>query len=59
MCLIALDPEQVKYFTHRAYETFKKTNGMLDDNSTMVMNMVAINFLIYAYLHNFDKKDYQ
>lgn len=59
MCLIALDSEQVKYFTHKAYETFKKTNGILDANSTTIMSMLAINFLIYAYLHNFDKKDYQ
>lgn len=59
MCLIALDPEQVKYFTHKAYETFKKTNGILDINSTTIMSMLATNFLIYAYLHNFAKKDYQ
>ena len=59
MAFIILKPDEVKYFTHRAYSIFKKSKGIVNDQVTNCVNSLAVNFLIYAYIHNFDKGEYQ
>lgn len=59
MAFIVLKPDEVKYFTHRAYSIFKKSKGIVNDQVTNSVNSLAVNFLIYAYIHNFDKREYQ
>lgn len=56
---IILKPDEVKYFTHRAYSIFKKSKGMMNAQVTTSAGALAVNFLIYAYIHNFDKREYQ
>ena len=59
IAFIILKPDEVKYFTHRAYQIFNKSNQIINLQSAEAICTLAVNFLIYAYIHNFDKKEYQ
>ncbi|NRN87200.1 helix-turn-helix domain-containing protein [Lactobacillus helveticus] len=57
MAFIALTPEQVLNFSHTAYQSYEKNS----ENTLSYTNIVGIadltiDFLMYAYIHNFNKE---
>jgi transcriptional regulator with XRE-family HTH domain len=57
MAFIALTPEQVINFSHTAYQRYERNlENSLSSPSTIGIADLSINFLMCAYIHNFDKK---
>ena len=57
MAFIALTPEQVLNFSHTAYQSYvKNSENILSYTNTVGIANLVINFLMYAYIHNFNKE---
>lgn len=57
MAFIALTPEQVINFSRTAYQRYERNlENSLSSPSTIGIADLSINFLMCAYIHNFDKK---
>lgn len=57
MAFIALTPEQVLNFSHTAYQSYvKNSENILSYTNTVGIANLVIDFLMYAYIHNFNKE---